>query len=97
MTERAGVQLAAAAVQLNAKLANVLWRTARRDEARDAFHAALRLASAGPRQLDPVLRAHLHTRLGRLEMHEARFAEAVAAFDAAQVLLGAVGQSRHDR
>ena len=89
VTERAGVHLAAAAVQLNAKLANVLWRTARRDAARDAFHAALRLAGAGPRPLDPVLRAHLHTRLGRLEMHERRFAEAAAAYDAAQALLGA--------
>jgi class 3 adenylate cyclase/tetratricopeptide (TPR) repeat protein len=88
VTERGDVQQAAAAVQLNAKLANVLWRTARRDEARDAFHAALRLASAGPRPLDPVQRAHLHTRLGRLEMHEKRFAEAAAAFDAAQALLG---------
>jgi class 3 adenylate cyclase/tetratricopeptide (TPR) repeat protein len=89
VTERAGDELAAAAVQLNAKLANVLWRTARRHEARDAFHAALRLASAGPRPLDPVLRAHLHTRLGRLEMHEKRHARAAAAFDAAQALLGA--------
>jgi adenylate cyclase len=88
VTERAGDELAAAAVQLNAKLANVLWRTARRDEARDAFHAALRLASAGPQPLDPVLRAHLHTRLGRLEMHEKRYAKAAAAFDAAQALLG---------
>jgi class 3 adenylate cyclase/tetratricopeptide (TPR) repeat protein len=88
VTERAGARLAAAAVQLNAKLANVLWRTARRDEARDAFHAALRLASTAPRPLDPVLRAHLHTRLGRLEMHEKRYAEATAAYDAAQVLLG---------
>jgi class 3 adenylate cyclase len=89
VTERAGDELAAAAVQLNAKLANVLWRTARRDEARDAFHAALRLASAGARPLDPVLRAHLHTRLGRLEMHEKRHGKAAAAFDAAQALLGA--------
>jgi tetratricopeptide (TPR) repeat protein len=93
VTGRAGDEMAAAAVQLNAKLANVLWRTARRDEAREAFRAALRLASAGPRQLDPVLRAHLHTRLGRLEMHEARFAEAAAAFDAAQALLGAAGRA----
>jgi tetratricopeptide (TPR) repeat protein len=89
VTERAGDELAAAAVQLNAKLANVLWRTARRDEARDAFHAALRLASAGPQPLDPVLRAHLHTRLGRLKMHEKHYAKAAAAFDAAQALLGA--------
>jgi tetratricopeptide (TPR) repeat protein len=45
--------------------------------------------SAGPRSLDPVLRAHLHTRLGRLEMGESRFAEAATAFDAAEALLGA--------
>jgi adenylate cyclase len=88
VTAGAGDEMAASAVHLNAKLANVLWRTARRDEARDAFHAALRLASAGPRPLDPVLRAHLHTRLGRLEMHMKRFAEAAAAFDAAEALLG---------
>jgi len=89
VTERAGDEMAAAAVQLQAKLANVLWRTARHDEARAAFRAALRLANAGPRPLDPVLRAHLHTRLGRLEMVEPRYAEAAAAFDAAEVLLGA--------
>ena len=88
VTASAGDEMTAAAVQLNAKLANVLWRTARRDGARDAFHAALRLASAGPRPVDPVRRAHLHTRLGRLEMHEKRFAEAAAAFDAAEALLG---------
>ena len=44
VTERAGAELAAGAVQLHAKLANVLWRTARRAEARAAFQAALRLA-----------------------------------------------------
>ena len=67
VTEGAGDVMAEAAVRLQAKLANVLWRTARHDAARAAFHAALRLANAGPRPLDPVLRAHLHTRLGRLE------------------------------
>ena len=75
-----------AAIRLNAKLANVLWRTARRDEAREAFQAALRLA-AGPHQVDPVLRAHLYTRLGRLELSAMRFTEAAAAFDAADTLL----------
>ena len=88
VTERAGDEMAAAAVQLQAKLANVLWRTARREEARAAFHAALRLADAGPRPLDPVLRAHLHTRLGRLELTEPRYEEATEAFDAAEALLG---------
>ena len=88
MTERAGGEMTEAAVRLHAKLANVLWRTARLAEAKDAFDAALRLAGAGPRPLDPVLRAHLHIRLGRLELSESRFAEAAAAFDAAEALLG---------
>src|SRR5262249_36896922 len=90
VTDRAGAELAAAAVQLHAKLANVLWRTARHAEARSAFHAALppadtSLAHAGP--VDPVLRAHLYIRLGRLELIGSRFAEAAAAFDAAEDLL----------
>ena len=97
VTERAGDEMAEATVRLHAKLANVLWRTARHDEARAAFHAALRLANAGPRSLDLALRAHLHTRLGRLEMGESRFAEAAAAFDAAEALLGAgAGAGRAD-
>jgi tetratricopeptide (TPR) repeat protein len=84
--------LLATAVRLHAKLANVLWRTGRREEARAAFHAAIGLADAGPRPLDPawdMRRAHLHTRLGRLEMSKSRHAEAAAAFDAAEALLGA--------
>jgi class 3 adenylate cyclase/DNA-binding SARP family transcriptional activator/tetratricopeptide (TPR) repeat protein len=78
----------AAAVRLQAKLANVLWRTARFDEARTAFQKALGLADAGSPPLDPVLRAHLHIRLGRLEMTGMRYREAAAAFDAAEALLG---------
>lgn len=72
------------AVRLQAKQANVLWQIARHDEARDAFNAALR-------QADPdgaLKRAHLYTRLGRLEMTELGFEAAAAAFDAAQALLG---------
>jgi len=84
---QAGDAVAAEAVRLHARLANVLWRTARRDEARAAFHAALRLARAGPRPLDPAMRAHLYTRLGRLELIEFRYEEAAAAFDAAEELL----------
>jgi tetratricopeptide (TPR) repeat protein len=84
------------AVRLHAKLANVLWRTARRDEARDAFRAALRLAGAGPHPLDPVLRAHLHTRLGRLELSAARYEAAVGSFDAAEALLGVTTQAEGD-
>jgi tetratricopeptide (TPR) repeat protein len=93
MTGRAGDEMTAAAVQLHAKLANVLWRIARRDEARAAFHAALRLADAGPHPLDPVPRAHLYTRLGRLELIEPRYAEATEAFDAAEALLGEPGHT----
>ena len=80
--------MVAAAVRLQAKLANVLWRTARFDEARTAFRSALALADAGARPLDPVLRAHLHIRLGRLEMTRLNYREATAAFDAAEGLLG---------
>ena len=72
------------AAELNAKLANVLWRTAQRDQARDAFHAALRVADSG----DIVRRAHLLTRLGRLEMADRHYEAAAAAFDAAEALLG---------
>jgi tetratricopeptide (TPR) repeat protein len=83
--------LVTAAVRLNAKLANVLWRLARWDEARAAFLAAISLADAGPRPADPLWdtqRAHLHTRLGRLAMSQSCYEEAAAAFDAAEALLG---------
>jgi adenylate cyclase len=76
--------MAADAVRLYAKLANVVWRIGRFDEARDAFQAALRLA--GP--LDALQRAHLYARLGRLEMVELRYDAALAAFDSAEALLG---------
>ena len=74
------------AVRLNAKLANVLWRVVQHDEAREAFKAALRLADA--RQLAPLLRAHLHTRIGRLEMALLRYEAAEAEYDVAAELLG---------
>jgi class 3 adenylate cyclase len=80
--------MVAAAVRLQAKLANVLWRTARLDEARTAFKSALAAADAAALSLDPVLRAHLHIRLGRLEMSEQHYQEASAAFDTAEALLG---------
>jgi class 3 adenylate cyclase len=76
------------AVRLYAKLANVQWRTVRWAEARAAFQSALRLAGSGPGPLDPVLRAHLLTRLGRLELSELRYAEAARNFEAAEALLG---------
>ena len=81
MAERA---MAAAAVRLRTRLANVLWRTGRREEAEDEFRAALRLGDA----VDPLLRAHLYTRLGRLELTSLDYEAATAAFDAAEALLG---------
>ena len=76
--------IAAAVMRLCAKLANVLWRTARRAEAREAFEQAL-LFSGGA---DVVQRAHLFTRLGRLAMNDFDHDAAAAAFDAAADLLG---------
>jgi adenylate cyclase len=84
VTGGAGESMAGDAVRLYAKLANVLWRTARQGEARNAFQAALRLAGS----VDPLQRAHLYTRLGRLELTELCYAAASAAFDAAEALLG---------
>ncbi len=72
------------AARLNAKLANVLWRTARRGEARAAFREAVQQADAA----DVLLRVHLLTRLGRLEMAAEQYAAAEEAFDAAEALLG---------
>jgi DNA-binding SARP family transcriptional activator len=71
--------------RLHAKLANVLWRTGRRQEAGEAFRAALRVAN----RADTLLRAHLYTRLGRLDMADDRFDAAAEAFDAAGALLTA--------
>ena len=72
------------AARLHDKLANVLWRIARRDEAKEAFRQALRLADP----LDSLKRAHLYTRLGRLELTGLNYAAATEAFDAAAALLG---------
>jgi tetratricopeptide (TPR) repeat protein len=72
------------AVRLHAKLAGVLWRTGRRDKAKDAFRSALRLAGS----VDALQRAHVYTRLGRLELTYPHFAAAAAAFDAAEALIG---------
>ena len=76
-----------AAVELLAKLANVLWRTGQRGGAREAFQRALQLARAEDRA-GRLLRAHLHIRLGRLEMADLRYRESATAFDVAEKLLG---------
>ena len=65
--------MAADAVRLHAKLANVLWRIGRLDEAAAAFRAALELGGS----VDALQRAHLHTRLGRLEMSNTQYEAAV--------------------
>ncbi len=82
-----------AGARLCAKLANVLWRTARKAETRAAFTEALRLAgtlAAGeqPPPAERLRRAWLLTRLGRLEMTDGRNDAASQAYDAAAALLG---------
>ena len=72
-----------AGVRLRAELANVLWRTARHAETRAAFEEALRLEDG-----NTLRRAHLLTRLGRLEVADGRYDAAERALDAAQALLG---------
>ena len=78
------------AADLLAKLANVLWRTGRRGETREAFTEALSCVEApGPGAGDGTLRrAHLLIRLGRLEEADGRHEAAWAAWDAAEPLLG---------
>jgi eukaryotic-like serine/threonine-protein kinase len=84
VAERQAPAMAADAVRLHAKLANVQWRIGRLDEAAVAFRAALQLGGS----VDALQRAHLYTRLGRLEMSNGQYEAAVAAFDAAEALLG---------
>jgi predicted ATPase len=78
------VGMTSAAVGLRAKLAEVLWRTARREEAREALREAIDLAAPS----DTLQTARLHTRLGRVEMNDYHYDAALAAFDAAEGLLG---------
>ena len=68
-----------------ARLAEVLWRTGRYDESREMFHEALNLVDPE----ESLLAARLHVRLGRMEINAHRYDPAVAAFDAAEALLGA--------
>ena len=84
VTRRQPGTMDADAVRLHAKLAGVLWRTGRREKAGDAFRAGLHLAGS----VDALQRAHLYTRLGRLELTHPHFEAAAAAFDAAEALLG---------
>jgi class 3 adenylate cyclase/tetratricopeptide (TPR) repeat protein len=81
-----------AAARLQGKLANVLWRTGRREAARAAFQAALTLVAS----TDTLLRAHFCTRLGRLDLADHQFDAAAEAFDAAAALLGDDPQQMDD-
>jgi class 3 adenylate cyclase/tetratricopeptide (TPR) repeat protein len=88
-----------AGARLQGKLANVLWRTARRAETREAFLEALRLAETLPDVDEPhsagwLRKAYLLTRLGRLEFTDGRHEAAAAALNAATALLG--GQPEED-
>ncbi len=76
--------VARAAAGLWTKLAEVLWATWRLGEAREALQAAIR-------QVDPddaLQGAHLYALLGKLEGDDHPHGAALAAFDAAEELLG---------
>ena len=62
-----------AGARLQAKLANVLWRTARLDETRAAFTEALRLAGPASPSRTRSATAHLLTRLGGWRLADRRY------------------------
>ena len=71
-------------VDLRYQLAEVLWRNSRLDEARQVLREALDLVDPG-RWLQA---ARLQARLGRVEVEDLSYDAAVAAFEAADKLLG---------
>ena len=81
---RAVPALAQWTVGLRVKLGEVLLRTGRHAEARDAVQEALRLANGH----DRLQAARLQALLGRVEIADHRHEAAMAAFDAADELLG---------
>ncbi len=87
------------AVELRAQLADVLWRTTRLAEARETLQQALVLV--GPER--PLRAASLQARLGRVEVESSFQGQsdqcrgaAMAAFDAAEELLGNYTEERSD-
>ena len=84
--------LAAAAIDLRAKLSEVLWRNARFDEARQTLHEAAQLAGTA----QPLKTARFYARLGRVEVEDHQFEAALAAFDAANELLGDNREGKDD-
>ncbi len=78
--------MAKAAVNLRAKLANVLyWRSGRNAEARSLLHEAIGLVD----EHGSFLSARLQNLLGRTEIENHDYGAALAAFDAAEAHLGA--------
>ena len=83
--DRSGSEVMAhAAARIWPKLAEALWGTWHLEEARDAFQRAIHLADPG----DVLRTAHLYALLGKLEGFDHRHGAALAAFDAAEELLG---------
>jgi len=81
---------AEASVDLRYKLSEVLWRAGRFDDARETL-------GEGLARVDPchrVLAARLYARLGRVESESYHYDDAIAAFDAADELLGGAPQER---
>ena len=82
--EPAGGLAAGPAIDLRAKLAQVLLGTGRHTEAREVLEEALKLAPGE----DRYERARLYALLGRVEVADHRYDAALAAFDAADGLIG---------
>jgi DNA-binding SARP family transcriptional activator/tetratricopeptide (TPR) repeat protein len=76
--------MSGSALGLRGKLAQVLWRVRRRDEARAVLQDAIRLAG----HADVHQRVTLALLLGQMEIDEHCFSAAEAAYDAAEGLLG---------
>ena len=72
------------AVELRAELAEVLWRSLRFQEAREALEEAIALMAPGR----AVQAGRLQARLGRVEVEGHRYTAAEIAFDAAEAALG---------
>ncbi len=81
--DRSGDIATKAAVELRAKLAEVLWRNSRFGEAREVLKKALPLV--GPEQA--LQAARFQARLGRVEVEDHHFDAALVAFDTASELL----------
>ncbi len=82
--DRGSQGAAQSVVDLRYQLAEVLWRSRRFGEAREALHAALALVSPQRR----LQAARLQARLGRVESESNRYDAALSAFEAADKLLG---------